>query len=351
MNVDIHGNPSGGCPMTVVRVRHVTSYPFGDHGDSAALSAAGGAYVSPSGELIVYSTEYENDGPWEYVGPNQPGTRTVRFVEWRNLHVVRPDSPTLRPSVQTASSIAVDEGGSTTLAGAGKGPITKAWIQLFEDDGAGGTLEFDDDAWLQIDYDDWSRDHFDNFDGLDATSGTDYDDNAGSWRWFAPQGCTLRVNEDPVGATTGVFPGRHTRTLYGNGEVQHEDDLDQVDNDGGDAVMDDKISSVQLDEIEPFAWDHPRCADYYSAAIGVSWDLDGDGAFEAGGGHRARAWPTPDGYDRPRQRRPGCRHRERQERVSGRHWHGAARQPRQLGGIDSAVRAYGSARHRACTVH
>lgn len=283
MNVDIHGNPSNGCPMSVVQARHVTSYPFGGHGDSAALSAAGGAYVSPSGELIVYGMEYENDGPWEYLGPNQPGTRTVRFVEWRNLHVVRPDSPTLRPSVQTAPSVAVDEGSTAALTGVGRGPITKAWIQLFEDDGAGGTLEFDDDDWLQVDYDDWSRDHFDSFVRLDDTTGTDYDDNAGSWRWFAPDGCTMRVNEDPVGATTGAFPGRHTRTLHGEGQVKQKNDLDEVDNDAADAKMDDKISSVQFDEIAPYPWDHPRCADYYSASIGVSWDLDGDGAFETSG--------------------------------------------------------------------
>lgn len=296
VDVDDYGNP-GTCMLKFVNKRNVTSYPFGGHGDSAALSAAGGTYVSPAGELIVYGTEYENDGPFELLPNDSPGARSVRFVEWRNINVVRPDSPTLRPSIQTARNVQVDEGAGTALSGMGRGPITKAWIQLFEDDDAGRSEPgiVDDDDWLQVDYDDWGRDHFDAFNRLDSTTGTDFNDNAGSWRWFAPVGCTVRANEDSVGASTGVFPGRHTRTLPGNGVVNREDDLDQVENDIGDAKMDDKVSSVQFDAIAGYSWPHPGCADYYSAPISVTWDLDGDGSFETSGAQAAFSAATLDG--------------------------------------------------------
>jgi hypothetical protein len=285
MNVDSYGRVLGGdCPWTYVADRQLTSYPFGGHGDSAALSAAGGTYVSPSGELIVYATEYENDGPFETL-PNGRLQRTVRFVEWRNINVVRAGSPTLRPTVQTSNSAIVNEGSTTTLVATARAPATKAWIQLFEDDGAGDSVPgFNgDDDWLQIDFADWGRDHFDDFRRLDSTTQTDFNDNAGSWRWFAPAGCTIRANEDPVGATTGVFPGRHTRTLVGTGAISVRRDLDAVVNDADDARMDDKISSVQFGPIVGYAWPLADCKAYYSAPLGLQWDVDGDDAFERTG--------------------------------------------------------------------
>jgi hypothetical protein len=284
VDVDDYGNP-GACMLKFVSKRQVTSFPFNGHGDSAALSAAGGTHVTPSGELIVYGTEYENDGPFEQLADGTHGLRSVRFVEWRNIDVVRPDSPTLRPSVEVQSLFDVAEGGRVTLTATGRPATTKAWLQLFEDDGAGDSVPglSGDDDWLQIDFADWSRDHFDDFRRLDSTTQTDFDDNAGSWRWFAPTGCTIRANEDPVGASTGVFPGRHTRTLVGTGAISVRRDLDEVANDAQDARMDDKISSVQFGPIAGYDWPHADCNAYYAAPIGLQWDLDGDTAFERTG--------------------------------------------------------------------
>jgi hypothetical protein len=284
VDVDDYGNV-GPCMLKFVAKLQVTSYPFGGHGDSAALSAASGTYVSPAGELIVYGTEYENDGPWERNADGTPGNRTVRFVEWRNVNVVRDGSPTLKPSVDVPARFEVPEGGSVALTGAGRAPATKAWIQLFEDDGAGRDLPAfgGDDDWLQIDYADRLRDRFEDFHELDVRTQTDFDDNAGSWRWFAPVGCSIRANEDAVGRTTGVFPGRHTRTLHGTGRVVREGDLDQVRNDADDATMDDKVSSVQFGALPGYPWSAPSCDDYYAAPIGVQWDLNDDGVFETPG--------------------------------------------------------------------
>ena len=216
INVDAYGNPADPV-LNHIATKHVTSYPFNGHGDSAALSAAGGMYVSPSGELIVYGTEYENDGPYELEGERTGGPKDRQV---RRMAAPRYGAPLtarrFRPTVEISGPFEVDEGSTVNIAGQGKGPITKAWIQLFEDDNAGASLPppvRDRDAWMAVDYDDWGKDNFDDFSQYDARTDTHFNDNAGSWRWFAPTGCTLRANQDQFFATTGTFPGSHTTTL------------------------------------------------------------------------------------------------------------------------------------------
>jgi hypothetical protein len=261
VGMDAYGNPAD-CFLTHVRSTHVTSHPVMGGGDSGNFAAASGTYISPSRELIVYSAEYENDGVTD------GDRRTVRFGEWRHREMVRADSPTLRPTATVEGPYTVDEGGSVPLAGTGGPAQTKAWLQLFEDDGVGLSLPplGDKDDWLVVDYDDWDADDFDDF------GKEDYSDDAGSWRWFAPVGCTLRANDDDFG--DGDFPGSFTRTLPGTGQVEEAHDLDQVRNDAGDLSMDDEITSMQF---------FSDCAAYYGAAIRLAWDLDGNGSFEAQG--------------------------------------------------------------------
>jgi hypothetical protein len=55
----------------------------------ANLAAATGFYESPSGELIFYATEHDNDGPNE----------TVKMGEWRHKDMAREGSPTFQPSI------------------------------------------------------------------------------------------------------------------------------------------------------------------------------------------------------------------------------------------------------------
>ncbi len=253
-NIDRRGNPDR-CFLSHVDDKHLTSKPIMGGGDSANFLAASGVYVSPSGELIIYGTSHDNDGPGG----------TVRFAEWRHREVVRKQSPTLRPTISYTTPLVVDEGSSATFSAEGKAPITKAWLQLFEDDDAGSSLPgtFDSDEWLMIDYEDWSKDNFRDFKKLN------FNDEAGSWRWFAPVGCTIRANDDDFGDSN--FPGRFTKTLIGTGTVQEEPNLDNVPNDDGDFSMNDELTSAEF-----FA----NCDDYYSAAIRIFWDLDYDGTFE-----------------------------------------------------------------------
>ena len=261
--VDLEGSA---VQLTWVSSQHKVSHPAGE-GESAGpeiadFRAASVFHVTPSGELLFYATEHDNDGPAEEV-PN--GRGSVKMGEWRHIGMVRPDSPTLAPSVAVGGPYVVDEGGSVVLSASGRPPITKAWIQLFEHPDYAH-------RYVVVDYDDRNKDNFDNFEHLDPGFFGDVNgatDEASAWRWFAPVGCTLRVNEHSFGDSR--FPGSRTRTLFGTGRVEEEPDLHAVLNDAGDGSMNDKISSMQF-----FA----NCDAYYNAPIGVAWDFDLNGVFE-----------------------------------------------------------------------
>lgn len=282
VNVDVFGNPEE-CLISYIGSKHVSSYPTMNGGDSANFAAAGGVYISPSGELIVYSTEFENDGPFDSLNQGGIIRQSVRFAEWRHKTMVRANSPTLKPTVHLGGPYEVDEGSSVAVSATSAGPITKAWLQLFEDDDLGAEVpEFTSDVWLIIDFEDREKDDFHNFREIA------FNDDAGSWRWFAPVGTTLRVNDDDFDDSD--FPGRFTKTLFGTGQVEEEPDLDKVRNDDGDLSMDDEITSMQF-----FA----DCAAYYSAPIAIAWDLDFDSTFETPG---ANANFSAENYDGPGQR-------------------------------------------------
>jgi hypothetical protein len=264
VNIDLYGNP-GDNLLKLIEHKNVGTTSIGGGGDTSHFAGSTGTYVSPSGELIVYASEHANYGPPELLPGGEKGRDTVRFGEYRHREMVRPGSPTLKPSVEALGPFEVDEGSTLTLAARGKAPITKAWFQLFEDDGMGLTLSegiFDTNRWVAIDYEDWPKDDYDNFPKL----WQEFNDNAGSWRWFAPAGCTIHANQHSFDDSD--FPGRR-KTLVGTGVVQGAADLDIVKDDNDEGSMDDMISSVQF-----------FCDAYYNATIGVAWDLDMDGSFE-----------------------------------------------------------------------
>ena len=252
--------------LTWVSTQHKVSHPAGEGasgGPETADFRAGTAFhVTPSGELLFYATEHDNDGP---EGSNDRGS--VKMGEWRHIGMVRPDSPTLSPSVSVGGQFNVNEGGSVVLSALGKPAITKAWIQLFEDPDYSH-------RYVVVDYDDRNKDNFDNFERLDPGFFGDVNgatDEASAWRWFAPHGCTLRVNEHSFGDSR--FPGKHVR-LFGTGRVEEESDLHGVPDEHGNGFMNDVISSMQF-----FA----NCNAYYNAPIGVAWDFNRDGVFEITG--------------------------------------------------------------------
>ena len=113
-------------------------------------------YVSPSGELIFYATEHDNDGPTDDLAQAILGNGSVKAGEWRHIDMVRPNSPTLRPSAAVGGPYVVDEGASIVLSAVGRPPVTKAWIQLFEDPDYA-------ERFIVVDYDDREKDNFDDF--------------------------------------------------------------------------------------------------------------------------------------------------------------------------------------------
>ncbi|MEA2078984.1 MAG: hypothetical protein U9P00_03850 [Pseudomonadota bacterium] len=247
---------------------HMNTHPAGQGvGPRVANFAAASAFhVTPSGELIFYAAEHDNDGP---DGDN--GRGSVKMGEWRHTDMVR-GSSTLSPSLTVGGPYVVDEGDSILLAATGNPPITKAWIQLFQHSNFDGRN-------IVVDYDDWGKDDFDDFKRLDpnflgplAADADGASDEASSWRWFAPQGCTIRVNDDHISEGSSS-PGQFTRTLYGTASVETASDLGSVanDDDDGNLSMNDEITSMQF---------FSDCDDYYGAAINVVWDLDGSGSFD-----------------------------------------------------------------------
>ncbi len=225
------------------------------------LAAASGYYVSPSGEIIMYATEHDNDGPDE----------TVKAGEWRHINMVRDNSPTLLPSVLLNGSFEVNEGSSTDLRGRAEPPISKPWIELFSDVDFGGP-DFST-FYPVVDFEDYFLDDFDDFFTLEqqiqfgpgnppTISLFTLNDKARSWKWFAPVGCSIATIDGAGGQI-------HARILNGTGSLEEDPDLSQNFPD-----MNGKVDAVDF---------LPNCDNYYATDFDLQWDLDRNGSFETTG--------------------------------------------------------------------
>ncbi|HEV8200982.1 MAG TPA: hypothetical protein VGS03_13250 [Candidatus Polarisedimenticolia bacterium] len=247
--------------------RHVHAHPSADgallfHNKVADFAAASGTYVSPSGEILFYGTEHDNDGP----------NRSIKTGEWRHRDMVRPGSPTLDPSVNPGGPYEVPEGGSGTLVATPALPATKAWVQLWADDGY-------DDRYVVIDYLDRFKDDFNDFEKLDDAAfnplADGFGDQASSARWMAPPSCLMHLNRDHVSWDGPELAFDKRASIGGLGETQAKSDLHDMLDDAQDHDMNDSISSVIF---------RPGCDAYYDvAALQVTWDNNGDNVFETSG--------------------------------------------------------------------
>lgn len=247
--------------------------PLNDAPTTANFATASTFYVSPTGELLFYASEHENDGATEdfFFGG------TIKAGEWRHIDMARENSPTRSPTARTNGPYSVNEGSSVTVSGTGGPAISKAWIQLYSNRNYSG-------RYVVFDYSDRLKDNFRDFkdldgDILDLKRG--FDNIASSWNWYAPQGCTIRANDDSFG--DGDFPGSNTRTLYGGDEsiILRESDLRDVCNNsntqdgkdcsGNNGQMDDELTSVEF---------FTNCDAYYNAELQFAWDLDSDSSID-----------------------------------------------------------------------
>lgn len=241
---------------THVNSKRITPRPTTGGTKLASLAAASTFYISPSGELIMYATEHDNDGP----------NGTVKAGEFRHVDVVRPGGPSIYPNAALNGPFVVDEGSSIVLSGTGQQPANKAFIQLFHQTNFGP-------RYLTASYEDRALEEFDNLFKYETflLAGNLHADKARSWNWYAPQGCTIqaidRVNE------TSPEPDE-LKTLTGATSVLADADLSLVMNDGGTDDIDQEIDRVLFGE---------NCDAYYAAPIGLVWDADRNGSYETQG--------------------------------------------------------------------
>ena len=87
-----------------------------------------------------------------------------------------------------------------------------------------------------------------------------------------PATCAIRANGTHLG--DDGFPRARTRTLFGTGQPEADGNLHNVPANNGVDDMFRVVSSVQFST---------ACSNYYSASIGVRWDLDLDGTTETAG--------------------------------------------------------------------
>lgn len=175
------------------------------------FDAAAGIYVDPSGQLILYAAEHDNDGPDE----------TVEFMEFRQVPRQSQDP----------------QGSCSTLE--------EAWVELYRND-------FNDSAGLGeslvIDYRDRDLEDYRNYGffdpyGGETMSGTGWWDYGGgrisSLRWCLPSG-----GPDYLLWEKEYFSGWHL-TLEGSGHVEAIPNLHNFNNQNrGDAIS----SSCWTDE-------------------------------------------------------------------------------------------------------
>ena len=241
--------------ITHVNSKRIRPHPSMGGTSLASLAAASTFYVSPSGEVILYNGEHDNDGPSE----------TMKVAEFHHVDMARPGSPTFFPNADLNGPFEVNEGSSITLSGTGQQPANKAFVQLYHNRNFGP-------AYVTVDYSDRQLENFDNLFDYERFlfSGNLHADTARSWNWFAPQGCTIQAI-DRVDEDSDID---EMKTLTGATSVQADADLSLVMHDGGTDDMDQEIDRVVFGS---------DCDNYYSQQIGLFWDVDGDGSFETQG--------------------------------------------------------------------
>jgi hypothetical protein len=216
----------------------------------ANLAAAAGFYESPSGELILYATEHDNDGPDE----------TVKAGEWRYQSIVNGNSDTYLPDLVVDTTQEVNEGGDLTLNGAAGPPLTKAWIQAYTILG----------LTIVIDYDDEFLDDYATLRNFELIGGlaNGFENLPLAWHWFAPQGCSITAT-DALDDDHDPRPVPRVATVAGTGNYETQILHDVVDEANGEEMY------GTVDALG-FGSD---CDAYYGGPCKVFWDVEGDGSY------------------------------------------------------------------------
>jgi hypothetical protein len=228
------------------------------------FAAADNAYVSPSGELILYSIPHDDE--------DGPTIDFTRLGEFRHRDVNRPGSPLRLPSADSGGPYSVGEFATVSLSGSGAPSADRPWAELYDDD------HFSDRS-IVVDYDDRSLLELNNFNYLD-----NFNDKPTSIRWRFPVGMDAELFDDDNFSDRKII-------IRGTGSTEEIADLDgqtvQVGvvehpgKDPGETLdFNGKTSSMRFIGSSP------------SASATLTWDLDGDGYFGETGMFAARGNET-----------------------------------------------------------
>jgi Ca2+-binding RTX toxin-like protein len=257
-------NGLGGFKLTLVQTLHM----FCDYtgaGRIGNFAAGSTAYVSPSGELILYSAPHDDE--------NRTDPDYIKMAEFRHRDGNRPDSPLRLPTADAGGPYSVPEAGSLTLHGTGAVSADRPWVELF-DDNNGWLHDFERtdlfpslhiDRSIVVDYEDRDLFELNNFTYLDF-----FDHKTSSVRWRLPVGLDVELFEEPE------FRGDRKITLTGTGATEQIRDLGDDRFDFNDATM-----SMRFVGSVPGP-----------SSLTFEWDLDGDGVFGETGSGAARGDET-----------------------------------------------------------
>ncbi len=257
----VDSKTSGGFKLTRLKTRNFhCEYDMGSGTDGRIcnFAAANNAYVTPSGELILYSIPHDDED--HGVGP----VDFVRLGEFRHRDVNIENSSLRLPSAIFSGPFAIDEGSMVVLNSATFPAADRPWVELYDDDHWS-------DRSIVVDYDDRALLELNNFNNLDG-----FNDKTSSIRWRLPVGLDVELFVDDNFRSRRII-------LRGTGQTEFIADLNSqvvipgiVEHPGrnpGDTLdFNDTTSSMRfLDSNVPAPL-------YYQ-----SWDLDGDGIFNETG--------------------------------------------------------------------
>jgi hypothetical protein len=254
----VDSKPDGGFKLTHFLTKHFYCvYDGGQSGGTGSdmrignFAAAENAYVSPSGELILYSIPHDDE---DWADPD-----FTKLGEFRHWDVNCENSPLRLPTVDAHGPYAVNEGASVTLNGFGGLPADRPWVELYDDNHW-------EDRSIMVDYDDRMNFELNNFNNLD-----NFNDKSSSVRWRSPVGLDIELYDDDN------FRDRYI-ILRGTGETEYIADLETqvvvpgvVEHPGKGSgerlAFNDKTSSMRF------------VGNVLNYLLSINWDLDGDYLF------------------------------------------------------------------------
>jgi hypothetical protein len=184
---------NGRFTLTLTHTKHLYCvYDGGGQMRICNFGAGNNAYVSPSGELILYSVPHDDEDGFS---PD-----IVRMGEFRHRDVTRTNNPLRTPIADAGGPYTVEEGGAVVLEGTGQPSADRPWVELYDDN------NFEDRS-IVFDFDFHQDMEFWNFNNLDG-----FNDKTTSIRWRTPVGLNVRVFDDDGFSDRNLVIGGRGRT-------------------------------------------------------------------------------------------------------------------------------------------